>query len=184
MPDSPLQTRIETNRLLLKEVTPEIHTALFTNYTDADIMAFLGLRGADDLETERIKWQGGMTTYRTSFKQFLLCSKDTGKIIGKVGFHNWYAMHARAELGYMMTNEEEKRKGYMKEAVAPVIRFGFEEMGLNRIEAYAGITNEASLKIIRGFGFTEEGTLRDHFCYDGTMVDSICFGLLKREYGK
>lgn len=173
---------METARLHLKELTPAIFAALFTTYTDEDIMAFMGLRTKEELETERNKWHGGMTTYRTSFKLFLLIEKSTGSVIGRAGFHNWYAIHSRAELGYVMTDKSKRRMGYMSEAVAAIIRYGFAEMGLNRIEALIGPDNEPSLRIARALGFTQEGILRSHFCNDGKMVDSVMFSLLKTEY--
>ncbi len=173
---------IETERLLLKVVTPEVMDKLHSTYSDEDIMSFLGLNDMEELEVEKNKWRGGRTTYRSSFKLFLMVSKETGKVIGQAGFHNWYAMHQRSEMGYNMKDDGEKRKGYMKEAVAAIIAHGFEQMGLNRIEAMVSPHNVASLKVVRGFGFTEEGTLREHFCSNGVLGDSICFSLLKREY--
>ena len=176
------QPTLETKNLLLKELNPEIQNELFTTYGDEDIISFLGLKNKDELATEKNNWQKGYTTYRTSFKSFLMVEKESGKIIGKAGYHNWYAMHRRAELGYALSDETAKRKGYTTEAVKTIIDYGFEHMDLNRIEAYAGSANTASLKILRGAGFTEEGTLRSHFCRDGKMEDSVCFSILRNEY--
>ena len=175
---------IETSRLILRELTPEVMNELYTTYADEDIITFLGLTGPDELKKVRGNWEKGMTTYRISFKWFLMAEKATGKIIGRCGYHNWYEMHQRAELGYSMDNDAVKGKGYMKEALFAVITHGFEKMGLNRVEAFIGPSNVPSLKLVRGFGFTEEGTLRSHYSKDGEMQDSVCFSLLKDEYKK
>ncbi|MES2704125.1 MAG: GNAT family protein [Bacteroidota bacterium] len=177
------QAVLETERLLLKELTPEILAALYDALSDEEAMEYFGLT-AEGLATEKAKlYGGGFTTYRTAMKQFLLVEKSTGRTIGRGGFHNWYAMHSRAELGYAMNADEELRgKGYMKEAVTAMIAYGFEHMGLNRIEAYVGPTNEPSLRIVCGMGFTQEGVLREHYCCNGVIDDSVCFGLLKREW--
>ena len=173
---------LETERLWLIEVTPDVYTQLFNTCTDAEIMEFMGLNTPEEFKIEKDKWVGGMTTYRTSFKRFFLKVKSTGKIIGSAGFHNWYASHMRAELGYALTDEASKNKGYMKEAVAAIIRHGFGEMNLNRIEAYVGPNNVPSLKVVAGDGFTKDVSLRSHFYIDGVMHDSVCFALLKSEY--
>ena len=173
---------IETKRLLLKIVTPEIHDQLFTTCSEEEIMDFLGLTGPEEFHQEQIKWQQGMTTYRISFRLFLIVNKDSGKVIGKCGLHNWYAQHHRAEIGYNMTDENMKRKGFMKETVAAVINFGFKELGLNRIEAFTSLANIASQKVLIGAGFTKECILRSRFCLEGVMVDDVCYALLKNEY--
>ncbi len=175
-------TVIETPRLLLKEVGPELMKEIYTSCSDEEIMELLGIATIEELETERNKVQQGMTTYRTSYKLFFIAEKESGKIIGKCGLHNWFAIHKRAEIGYVMSDESAMRKGYMTEAVKSIIKHGFEEMGLNRIEAFVGSGNVASLKIVKGSGFIEEGTLRSHYFKDGKIEDSICFSLLRTDY--
>jgi ribosomal-protein-alanine N-acetyltransferase len=176
------QAILETDRLLLKELNPDIIYNLFNFYTDQEIVAFLGLRSENELELERRKFDEGYTTFNTSFKHFLMVDKKTGTVIGKTGFRVWHVHHYRAEIGYSITDERYLNKGYMTEANRAIIKFGFEQMGLNRIEAFAGPNNIASLKILRSLGFTEEGKLREHYFKDNRMEDSVCFGLLKREY--
>ncbi len=173
---------LETKRLWLIEVTPDVYHQLFTTRSEEEIMEFMGLNTSEEFRIEKEKYTGGMTTYRTSFKRFFLKVKDTGKVIGSTGFHNWYAMHMRAELGYALNDEASKNKGYMKEAVAAVIKYGFEQMGLNRIEAFVGPGNIPSILLVKGYGFTEEGRLREHFFKEGELEDAICFALLKSEY--
>ena len=177
------QTILETPRLHLKELTPEIMATLFSIYSDDRIMDFLGI-SAEELKKERHDFGLGMTTYRLSFKNFLIAEKTTGRIIGRCGYHTWYLLHARAEMGYALHNDADKNKGYMKEAIKTIIAHGFEHMQLNRIEALVGPRNEPSLKLVRGLGFTEEGLLRAHYLKNGVYQDSVFFGLLRTEYDK
>ncbi len=177
------QTVLETERLLLKELSPEIIDVLFTSYSDDDIMHHMGLSTKDELETERRNLKMGLSNYRTTIKSFMLFDKKSDKAIGRSGFHNWYREHSRAELGYRMFDDAMKRKGLMTEAVKAIIRYGFEEMKLNRIEAFIGKENVPSLKMIKGLGFTKEGVLRSHYFKNDKMEDSICFSLLRSEYG-
>jgi [ribosomal protein S5]-alanine N-acetyltransferase len=176
------QIIIETDRLLLKELNPEIIYNIFTFYTDEEIMEMMGLTSEMELEKERLKFEGGYTTFKTSAKLFLIADKHTDRIIGRTGFHTWYIHHYRAEMGYSITDERYLGQGYMTEANRAVVRFGFEEMGLNRIEAFTAPDNVASMKLLRGLGFREEGLLREHYFKDNRMQDSCCFGLLRKEY--
>ena len=176
------QVIIETPRLFLKELSPEIMKEIFTYFSDKEAMLHLGLSSAEELETKRDNFQKGMTTYRTSFKTFVMVEKETGKAIGTCGFHNWFSQHSRSEMGYRITDDSTLRKGFMTEAVKALVKYGFEEMKLNRIEAFTGSGNTASIRILKGLGFVEEGTLRSHYCNNGKMEDSICFAMLHSEY--
>ncbi|MFI5141656.1 MAG: site-specific integrase, partial [Bacteroidia bacterium] len=52
--------------------------------------------------------QGRILSGIRAFFKFLVIEKETGKVIGKAGFHNWYAMHQRAELGYALNDDSHK----------------------------------------------------------------------------
>ena len=173
---------LETDRLLLKMISPEQFKILFQQFEKAEIMALLGLQTDEEFAEEKMKSDKGYQTYDRTILSFFLVLKETNETIGRSGFHNWYAKHQRAEVGYVMYQETHRRKGYMREALAAILEYGFKVMGLNRIEAYIGPNNIASLTLIKKFGFTEEGVLRKHYCQDGELLDSIVFSLLQEEY--
>lgn len=173
---------LQTDRLLLKKLTPEVFAYLFKNYSDIEIKKLLGLTTDEELLKEKAKSQGGYTTYDRTIVAFLLILKDTNETIGRCGYHNWYNEHQKAELGYALNKEEHKRKGYMNEAVQAILDYGFCTMNLNRIEACTGPTNIASQRIITKYGFTQEGYLRQHYIRNGEIQDSLIFSLLKEEF--
>jgi len=82
----------------------------------------------------------------------------------------------------VLNQDKYKGRGYMKEAMLPILNYGFESMSLQRIEALISPDNEPSLKLIKRFGFTQEGYLREHYMNDNKLDDSIIFSLLKREF--
>ena len=180
--DSLPRVVLETERLLIKELTDDIMARVMTGMTDNEIMKYLGMLTEVELERERANFEKGYSWCRSAARNFVITDKKTGKTLGRVGFHTWYEAHARAEVGYHIAREEDKRKGYMKEALGRIIEHGFDDMELNRIEAFVGPANEPSLRLLRGFGFTEEGRLRSHYCKSGRVEDSLCFGLLRNEW--
>ena len=173
---------LETERLLLKKITPETFTDLFAHYSQMEVMSILGLTTEAEFLKEKAKSKGGYVTYDRTIIAFLLVEKETDRTIGRAGYHNWYKDHNRAELGYALNNEESKQKGYMSEALKAILGYGFNVMNLNRIEAYIGTTNIASLSLVKKYGFTREGQLRQHYVRDGIAEDSLVFSLLKEEY--
>lgn len=173
---------IETPRLLLRRFTAAAYKELFEQHSMAETMQLAGFDSEEQYRAEKEKHDKGMTTYRTSFVYFYLVDKSSGKTIGDCSLHTWYFLHARAEIGYGIRKEEDKNKGYMKEAILPIIRYGFTEMNLNRIEALISPLNTPSRRLLEGMGFTQEGLLREHYCKNGILEDSLMYGLLRKEF--
>lgn len=168
-------TVLETERLLLKELNAANMEYLYTQCSDEEIMEYLGFRTIEELNADRDRFKGGFSSYRFSFVFFTMVEKASGIAIGRCGYHSWYMDHKRAEIGYGLYDDAHKRKGYMTEAIKHIIAYGFEEMELNRVEAMLSKANTPSLKIITGLGFTEEGTMREHYMKNGRIEDSIVF---------
>lgn len=171
-----------TERLRLRLYTPEVAKYVFTTMTDDDLMAFLGLDSAEALVKEKEKFSLGIATYNRSFANFHMIDKETGEHIGGCGFHTWAPDHRRAEIGYALHSDEYKQKGLMTEALLAILKYGFDEMNLNRIEALVAEWNTASVKLLTKFGFQKEGVLRQHYVVNGSPEDSVAYSLLKPEF--
>ncbi|MGV3459627.1 MAG: GNAT family N-acetyltransferase [Flavobacterium sp.] len=172
---------IETPRFTLRIVTPEVYNHAMEDLGDVELMEFFGLDEAG-LAKQKSRQAGGLTTFNKSFVNFYPIDKATGKVIGWCGYHTWYTDHNRAEVGYHLNADESKRKGYMTEILAAVLRYGFDVMNLHRVEALTATYNVASIKTLEKFGFTHEGTLREHYLVDGKHEDSPIFSLLRHEF--
>jgi ribosomal-protein-alanine N-acetyltransferase len=105
-----------------------------------------------------------------------------GPVVGLMGFNTWERGHRRAELGYDLSRARWGR-GYGAEAVAAIVRFGFERMALNRIEAFTIADNVRSVRLLERLGFRREGVRRELTLEgDGRFHDGTIYGLLRREY--
>ena len=65
----------------------------------------------------------------------------------------------RAELSYWVAKPY-RNKGYVTEAVSAIIRYGFSDLSLIRIQAYHSVDNPASGRVLEKAGMMYEGTLR------------------------
>jgi len=177
------QIEIITPRLILKSITPDLIHELFNTKSKEEIISYFEF---DDAAFEHYKdmHEKGMVTHRISSFFFLLIDKETGLPIGECGFHTWTASHNRAEVFYSMRDDSHKQKGLMTEALETVLKFGFTELNLHRIEALIAAENEPSLKLLLRFGFSKEGTMREDYVVDGKNEDSDCYSLLKWEWEK
>jgi [ribosomal protein S5]-alanine N-acetyltransferase len=175
---------IETPRLYLRELNPAMVKYLFTACTDDEICAALGLKDEQELAQEKDKFRKGMTTYYHSFKNFIMVDKQTDKAIGRCGYHTWIVSHRRAEVGYVLFDDSYKRQGLMTEALGPVLAYGFEEMGLRRIEALAADYNIPSVRLLQKYGMQLEGVIREHYVVDGVNEDSVLYSIIRPDYDR
>lgn len=175
------QKELYTQRLILKPVSPASVTELFKTKTEQEIATLFALNenGFDYLKK---MYTGGMESYSSSLHYFLLCDKENDQVIGECGFHSWNKRHFKAEIFYNLRNDAVKQKGYMKEALATVLQFGFTELQLHRVEAKVSDTNIPSLKLLQRYGFKKEGTKKEDYLVGDVFEDSDFYALLKSDW--
>ncbi len=173
---------IETSRLLLREMNPDIYKKIMSGCSDKEIKEYFGIVTEEELETEKARFQQGITMSGKSFLYFHLLEKESGKVLGWCGYHTWFPFHKRAEIGYMLFADAYKGQGYMKEALVEIIRYGFDKINLHRIEALVSPDNIPSVKLIKASSFTYEGLLREHYMKNDTLEDSAIYSLLRHEF--
>ena len=104
----------------------------------------------------------------------------TGELLGAIGLTT-SPPHRRAELGYWLGTPY-WGQGYTTEAGAELIRYGFTEMGLERIIAHFMQRNPASGRILQKLGMQPEGLLRRHHLKWDTLENIVLYGLLREEW--
>ncbi|MEG1470062.1 MAG: GNAT family protein [Anaerovoracaceae bacterium] len=112
--------------------------------------------------------------------------KGTGKVIGTIALEaDKHRPDTKSkEIGYSLA-EECWGKGIMTEATGEVLRFSFEELGLDIVGICTSPVNIRSQRVIEKCGFKYEGTIRrTYLTYDGTIRDSRCYSMLKEEWEK
>jgi [ribosomal protein S5]-alanine N-acetyltransferase len=174
--------QLETKRLLLKRITPLELNKNFETQDKEFIFNEMGFTNDVQYERELIRFQNGYTINKRPFLHFNIIDKNTNTILGTCGFHNWVQEHFRSEIFYGLYRDENKRKGFMAEALEAMLEYGFTAMQLNRIEACIHHENMASLALAAKFNFVLEGNLRGHYFYENEFTDSMCFSLLKNEF--
>lgn len=174
--------QIETERLILREINYEDRYEIFQILSKDEVIKYYGM-----YPTASIKEADGLIAkFSDGFKatntiRWGITLKENNKLIGTCGFHNLNEKHFRAEMGYELSSTYWKY-GYMKESVDAIIRYGFDKMNLNRIEAVIYPENTSSRTVLERAGFKEEGLLKEYACFRDKFEDLIMFSLLKRNW--
>ncbi len=98
----------------------------------------------------------------------------------KIGPVDWN--HRHADISYFIGEKDCWNKGIETEVIRLVCGYGFDELGLRRIEAGAYAEAVGSWKALEKNGFIREGVFREQADLCGRFMDVYRYGLLKREY--
>ena len=170
---------LQTGRLDLIEIK-QIHLRdLFKLFGNDSVTEYYNMK---TLEEEK-EAQKLIDWFQSRFKDKLgirwgISLKGENNIIGTIGFNNFTKGH-RANIGYDL-QKDFWNKGYITEALKAVIKFGFEELEINRIEAEVMPGNIISEKVLDKLNFRKEGLLREWMLWNGKHYDMIMYSLIRK----
>jgi ribosomal-protein-alanine N-acetyltransferase len=104
-----------------------------------------------------------------------------GTFLGWCSLRRWNPDYRSASLGYCF-NEAAWGHGYATEAARALLRWAFDTLDLNRVQAETDTRNVASARVLEKLGFVREGTLREDCVVNGEVSDSWVYGLIRREW--
>ena len=112
---------------------------------------------------------------------WVIVRKETGLVIGTIGFI-WYSEDNRsAELGYSLSRIYWGR-GYATQALGAVIAECFRSLPVNRLEAQYDVRNPASGRVMEKCGMRQEGILRSRIMNKGEFVDVALCAILHSDW--
>ncbi|WP_338703290.1 GNAT family protein [Streptomyces sp. Q6] len=173
---------LQTARLRLRPFTEADADPLYALHSDAHVMRY---------------WDSPPWTERARADRFVTrCQKiadegtgarvaidraSDGAFVGWCGLTEWNPEYRSASLGYCL-KEAMWGHGYATEAAHALLRWAFDTLDLNRVQAEADTRNEGSARVLEKVGFVREGTLREDCVVNGEVSDSWVFGLLRRDW--
>ena len=151
---------LETERLRLRPFTLDDEAAVFALASDPDVARFMRFEAHRTFADTRAFLELVLQHYgRSEPFAWAIVSREDGRLIGSCGFPKQNDMRNSAEIGYWLGKPYWGR-GYAVEAARALVRFGFEEMGLDRVEAKCFVENRAGHRVIEKLGMNFEGTDR------------------------
>jgi len=171
---------LHTERLDLIEINPSHLNDYYQLFSDERVARYYNIIPfREEKEAQKyIDW------FISRFNEGLgirwgIALKGENQIIGTAGFNNFTKNH-RANLGYDLQFAY-WNNGYITEALQQILRFGFQVLDINRIEAEVMQGNIGSEKVLEKLGFHKEGILRDWMYWNNKHYDMTMYSLLKTE---
>lgn len=173
---------LETGRLLLSDYQTENLNDFFRLKSCSEVWeysTFVPLKEKKQAEiqlerliNERIK---GNHVYSA------LYIKNTKEFIGEAGIIGYVPNSNRCVIGYNLLPQY-WNKGYATEITKHIVKYSFELLDIERIEALALQMNTASCRVLEKSGFVLEGVLRN-FNKCETGYRNVCYyGMISSDY--
>jgi RimJ/RimL family protein N-acetyltransferase len=113
---------------------------------------------------------------------FAIHIRDEDEPIGVISLMNKSEANESAELSVIVGHQDDRHRGYGTEAIDRLLRYAFEELGLNRIGLSVFDFNEEAISAYEKLGFVEEGCIRQAIKRRSGFHDAILMSILKSEW--
>lgn len=175
---------IETERLTLRRMRADDAEDMYEYASQKEVTEYLTWFPHPDVRYTRDYLEYLGTRYRVGdFFDWAITLKDTGKMIGTCGFTSFDYSNDCAEMGYVL-NPEYRGRGIAPEALRAVMKFGFDNLGINRAEAKFIEGNDASRRVMEKVGMSFEGIRHGGMLIKGKYRNiGICAILRDEFYG-
>ena len=175
---------LETDRLLLRAMRREDAEDMYEYASKSEVTRFLlwSEHGSLSYTGEYLKYVESRYSIG-DFYDWAIVLKESGKMIGTCGFAKIDIVNNSAEIGYVL-NPAYRGREIALEAAERVLRFGFEALELNRIEARYMEGNDASRRVMEKLGMSFEGIERESVFVKGSYRTVGKYAILARDFKK
>ncbi len=174
--------QLTTPRLILRRLKRTDYHDMYEYASDPEVTKYLTWEPHPD-RLYTLRYLSYITTrYRSGdFSDWAVIWKETEQMIGTCGFTSFCYAHNSAEIGYVL-NRDFWGQGIAPEAVRAVLRVGFLDLNIHRIEAHYMEGNDRSRRVMEKAGMKFEGMQRDSmFIKNSYRTVGIC-AMLAPEY--
>jgi RimJ/RimL family protein N-acetyltransferase len=107
---------------------------------------------------------------------------NDGTVIGDIALQDINRGNRCCSIGIGMTKIEYRSKRYGKQAIALILNYGFNRLGMERITASTLENNTGAIKSLEHSGFVLEGRERKAVYLNGNKLDRLNYAILIEEY--
>jgi len=175
-----MSPEIKTKRLLLRPFQPDDLENVFRGLSHPDIIPHYGVR-YDSLDATKAQMEFFFDLEKNGTGMWwAICSLDNSIFYGAGGLNSLSKEHKKAEIGFWLLPEY-WGKGILSEAMPLICSYGFNQLGLHRIEGFVESKNENCKNAMKKSSFKLEGTMVDCEIKDGHFISLDIFALLKEQ---
>jgi len=149
---------------------------------DREVMRYLVMRYQASMAAEEA-WMRERASVMPSYSNVMFAIEtNDGRHIGNTGLHNGSPEDRAADVGIMIGEKDCWGRGYGTDALRTLVRFGFEDMNLNRIALDVYAFNARAIRSYEKVGFVHEARRRQDIYRYGDYHDVLTMSILRPEW--
>ncbi|MDC2864318.1 GNAT family N-acetyltransferase [Bacillus sp. BP-3] len=175
---------LESTNLVLKKIEDVHLQDVYTIYSNDKVFEYCGIIPKHNLKTVSKMIQHFERDYnkQSRIKWGIFQKNNSDTLVGIIEAMDFNRKVNMVTIGYFL-GEEYWGKGIASEAVHAVVKFLFEDVHINRIQAEVMPANDISKKVLVKNGFLKEGLLRQATLWSGKgIVDLEIYSFLQEDY--
>jgi len=175
---------LETDRLIIKPVIAQDLEAIHTLHLIPEVDKYNTAGIPKDIEETRASLAGWLAAHEQENPDRYFLSvflRNHQMFIGMMGMKLSPEKYKSGEIWYKFLPQY-WNNGYGTEAASRLIRFGFDDLNLHRIEAGCAVANIGSVRILEKVGMTLEGRKRKALPLKSGWSDNFEYAILSTEF--
>lgn len=169
---------LRTERLLLRQFAESDLENVFNGLSHPDIIKYYGV-SYPTLEATKAQMEffADLEKNETGI-WWAVCSPDNQLFYGAGGLNSLSKEHKKAEIGFWLLPDY-WGKGFMTEAMPLIWNYGFDKLGIHRIEGIVETENLLCKKAMEKLRFQHEGTMKECEIKNGKFISLDIYAKLK-----
>jgi ribosomal-protein-alanine N-acetyltransferase len=172
---------MKTQNYYLKEIEDSDIKNIYKGLSNPAITQYYDVHFPSLKETEvQMEWYKNLRETGTGIWWSIYGNNDK-TFRGACGYNNVEKQHEKAEIGLWLLTAY-WGQGILKEVMPVIFQYGFENLGLNRIEGYVISENIKCKKALSKINFQYEGTMRESEVKNGEKINVDIYAILKSDW--
>lgn len=171
---------IRIDRLLLRQFVDSDIENVYKGLSDPEIIKYYGVsyKTLEDTKAQ-MRFFSDLEKEGTGI-WWAVCSLDNKTFYGAGGLNSLSKEHKKAEIGFWLLKEF-WGQGVMTEVMPVICNYGFDNLGLHRIEGLVETDNLNCKNAMKKLDFKHEGTMRDFEIKNGKFISLDIYAKLRSE---
>ncbi|WP_211746499.1 GNAT family N-acetyltransferase [Paenibacillus sp. Marseille-Q4541] len=173
---------LSSERLRMRALEPDDDEVILHFLNDSEVIQYLNrVNLPTKMRAKRLMKEIRISGARLESIHYGICLKGTGCLIGIISFQQWKEGLKQAQIGYMF-DRKYWGQGYAAEALQRLVRFGFEELDFERVEARCHEQNHRSQKLLTKSGLIHKKTQQHFSFFQKQNQDILVYEMDKEQY--
>lgn len=175
--------RIETERCILRRIVPDDYKIMYENWAKyEEVCRYFPFNPVTDIEVYKDKVLRWSSNYESdSYFHWVIEWKESEELIGTINLGNVEESCFMSDTCYMLSPQY-WGKGIMTEVLNAVLKYAFQEIELNRVQAEVFDGNEASACVLKKCGMQFEGIARQKYYKNERFIDTAQYAIIRSDF--